>query len=324
MPPQPGGGRNRTALVAVVAAAAVVLGAGVTGFVVLHGHRNAPPDPKPTNSASASQSSSNPRGPDAQTATVKGWKTVTNPTQGVAFDVPPRWETQSANWVTYVSKDGDPEDKPLIAIRNVAMLQKKWCSSDENRDGTLEDTPLAQVGTRGNNGYGSTREIAASDPATWVYGAYTQPDKKKVKTSTVEAFTTNSGLKGTLGIAWSVGVEKSKKCATDGKAWTFAFKNTAGDLVSWSFFGAKNVPAEVPDATVRKIAATVRLYTAPSNSGRRAVGRSMAARRHLRPGPAKATCRGSRLPAILRGVTISPTRPFPPSGLMRFTLSLSE
>ncbi|MFF3915903.1 hypothetical protein ACFYZB_20880 [Streptomyces sp. NPDC001852] len=266
MPPPAGGGRNRTGLVAVIAAAAVVVASGVTGFLVLGGQKHDGPDPKPVNTASPSQSSANPRGTGTQTATVKGWNVVTNPTQGIAFDVPPQWEIQSAGWVTYVSNDGDPNDKPLIAIRNVAILQKKWCSSDEKRDGTLEDTPLAQVGTRGNNGYGSPHEIAGSDPVTWVYGAYTQPDRTKVKTGAVKPFTTNSGLKGSLGTAWSVGVKRSKKCATDGKAWVFGFKNSAGDLVSWSFFGAKNVPGEVSDATIRSVAATVRLYKAPPES----------------------------------------------------------
>ncbi|MEU1404838.1 hypothetical protein ABZ471_21155 [Streptomyces sp. NPDC005728] len=266
VPPPTGGGRNRTGIVAVIAAAAVVLATGVTGFLVLGGHKHDGAAPEPTNTSSPSQSSANPRESDARTATIKGWKVVMNPAQGIAFDVPPQWEIQSADWVSYVSKDGDPDDKPLIAIRNVAMLQKKWCSSDDDRDGTLEDTPLAEVGTRGNNGYRSTQEIAGSDPETWIYGAYTQPDKAKAKTGTVKAFTTTSGLKGSLGIAWSAGVKKSKKCATDGKAWTFAFKNTAGALVSWSFFGAKNVSDEVPDATIRKIAATVRLYKAPSDS----------------------------------------------------------
>ncbi|KOV64003.1 hypothetical protein [Streptomyces sp. MMG1121] len=266
VPPPTGGGRNRTSVVAVVAAAAVVLAAGVTGFLVLGDHKHDGPDPKPTNTASPSQSSTDPRGPDTRTATIKGWKVLTNPTQGIAFDVPPQWEVQPADWVSYVAKDGDPDDKPLIAIRNVAMLQKKWCSSDDDRDGTLEDTPLAQLGTRGNNGYKTTQEIAGSDPETWVYGAYAQPDKTKVKSGTVEEFTTNSGLRGSLGTAWSVGVKKSKKCASDGKAWVFAFKNSAGDLVSWSFFGAKNVSGEVPDATLRKVAATVRLYKAPSDS----------------------------------------------------------
>ncbi|EST30570.1 hypothetical protein M878_17795 [Streptomyces roseochromogenus subsp. oscitans DS 12.976] len=265
VPPPTGGGRNRTSIVAVIAATAVVLAAGVTGLLVLGNHKHDGPHPKPTNTASPTQSSDNPRSPDTQAATIKGWKVLTNPEQGIAFDVPPQWEIQSAGWVSYVAKDGDPNDNPLIAIRNVAMLQKKWCSSDNDRDGTLEDTPLAQVGTRGNNGYRSAQDIADSDPKTWVYGGYTQPDKTNVKTS-VEAFTTNSGLKGTLGTAWSVGVKKSKKCASDGKAWTFGFKNASGDLVSWSFFGAKNVPNEVPDATIRKIAATVRLYKAPSDS----------------------------------------------------------
>ncbi|WP_369391217.1 hypothetical protein AB5J72_28905 [Streptomyces sp. CG1] len=266
MPPPTHGGRNRTGIVAVIAAAAVVLAAGVTGFLVLGGHKHDEPGPKPTNTASSSQSSANPRSSDTQAATIKGWKVLTNPEQGIAFDVPPQWEIQSASWVSYVSKQGDPNDNPLIAIRNVAMLQKKWCSSDDDRDGTLENTPLAQVGTRGNNGYKSTQDIAGSDPETWVYGGYTQPDKKKVKSSTLEAFTTSSGLKGTLGTAWSVGVPKSKKCDSDGKAWTFGFKNSAGDLVSWSFFGAKGVSGEVPDATIRKIATTVRLYKAPSGS----------------------------------------------------------
>ncbi|MER6026185.1 hypothetical protein [Streptomyces sp. NPDC001851] len=266
VPPPAGGGGNRTRLVAAIAAAAVVLAAGVTGFLVLGGHGHHDPGPKPVNAVSPSRSSTNPRGTDASTATIKGWKVVTNPTQDIAFDIPPQWEIQSSGWVSYVSKNGDPDDKPLIAIRNVAMLQKKWCSSDDNRDGTLENTPLAQVGTRGNNGYRDTQDIAGSDPETWVYGGYAQPDKKKVKTGTVEPFTTHSGLKGTLGTAWSVGVKSSSKCTTDGKAWVFGFKNAAGDLVSWSFFGARNVPAEVPDTTIRKIAATVRLYKAPSGS----------------------------------------------------------
>ena len=127
-------------------------------------------------------------------------------------------------------------------------------------------SPLAVAGSRGNNGARSAEEIAGSDPKTWVYGQFTQPDRNKVRPGTVEPFTTNSGIKGTLGTAWSVGVKRTQKCATNGKAWTFAFKNPQGDLASWTFFGAKGVYDEVPDETVRKIAATVRLYKDPSDS----------------------------------------------------------
>jgi hypothetical protein len=130
----------------------------------------------------------------------------------------------------------------------------------------VEDTPLAVAGSRGNNGARTTEEIAGSDPKTWVYGQFTQPDKTKVRPGTVESFTTDSGIKGSLGTAWSADVKKTQKCSTDGKAWTFAFKNAQGDLASWSFFGAKGVSDEVPETTIRKIVATIRIYKAPSAS----------------------------------------------------------
>ncbi|MGZ0235032.1 hypothetical protein [Streptomyces sp. CPS1] len=264
--PPPGGGRpDRTRLVAVVAAAAVVVAAGVTGFLLLGGgHDKAGPGPTPT--GPPRQSTGNPRAADDRTATVKGWKVVTNPAQGIAFDVPPQWKLQTPDWVTYVSENGDPDDKPLIAMRAPASLRPTWCSADEDKDGTPEDTPLATAGSRRNNGARSTAQIAGADPRTWVYGMYTQPDKAEVKSGAVEPFTTDSGIKGELGSAWSVGVRKSAECATDGKAWTFAFKNGQGDLVSWSFVGVKGVDGEVADATVRKIAATVRIYKSPSDS----------------------------------------------------------
>ncbi|WP_330257974.1 hypothetical protein OG586_01910 [Streptomyces murinus] len=263
-----GGGRDRTKLVAVIAAAAVVVAAGVTGFVLLGGdkHDRVDPGPTPAPTGGSQQGTDNPRGPDGRTATVKGWKVVTNPAQGIAFDVPPQWKLQTPDWVTYVSKNDDPDDKPLIGVQAPASLQPKWCSADTDKDGTVDDTALATAGSRRNNGARSTAEIAGADPRTWVFGAYTQPDETKVKSGTVEPFTTTSGLKGDLGSAWSAGVKKSQKCVTDGKAWTFAFKNAQGDLVSWSFFGAKGVSGEVTDQTVRKIAATVRLYKPPSDS----------------------------------------------------------
>ncbi|WP_445528255.1 hypothetical protein [Streptomyces cyslabdanicus] len=235
-----------------------MIAAGMTGYLLLGGGKDdsVAPDPSPQGS------SADPRDADTNSdaATVEGWKVVVNPAAGIKFEVPPEWALQSTDWVTYVSDDNDPDDEPLVAMRAPAFLKERWCSSDDDKNGTLEHTPLAAAGSRGNNGAKSTEEIAGADPKAWIYGQYTQPDKTKVTSGTVEPFTTNSGLKGSLGTAWSAGVEKSKKCTTDGKAWTFAFKNAQGDLASWSFFGAKGVPDEVPDATVRKIAATVRTY----------------------------------------------------------------
>ncbi|EYT81679.1 hypothetical protein CF54_18150 [Streptomyces sp. Tu 6176] len=266
-PRPPGGGRNRTALVAVVAAAAVVVAAGVTGYAVLGGKDDEAgpgPTPNPTISPSTQQSSANPRDAGSDTATVKGWKVVVNPEAGIKFDVPPEWGLKSTGWVTFVADNKDPDDKPLIGMRAPAFLKEQWCASDEDRDGRVGYTPLAGAGSRGNNGARTTEGIAHDDPRTWVYGQYTQPDKAKITSGPVEPFTSASGLRGSLGSAWSTGIGTGKKCVTNGKAWTFAFKNAQGDLQSWSFFAAKGVDGEVPDATARKIAATVRVYQPPS------------------------------------------------------------
>lgn len=267
-PPPPGDGGGRTKVVAIVAAAAVVVAAGVTGFAVLGGGKDDETAPQPVNSPSQQSSPAiDPRGTgDDEKPTVAGWKTVVNPERGIAFDVPPEWALKSTSWVTYVAEDDDPEEKPLIGVAAPALLKEEWCASDQNKDGHEEYSALAAVGTKGNNGAKSPAEAARDDAATWVYGAYTQPDKKLVTAGAVESYTTKSGIAGSLATASSAGVKKSKKCATDGKAAVFSFLAPSGDIVSWEFFGAKGVSAEVPDATVRRILATVRLHDAPSDS----------------------------------------------------------
>ncbi|MFD7477940.1 hypothetical protein ACFV8Z_38980 [Streptomyces sp. NPDC059837] len=81
-------------------AAAVVVAAGVTGFLVLGGNKDdkaggdtnntsgpstsASTDP----SDSASISDDNPRGTETEKPTVAGWKVVVNPKWGIPFDVP--------------------------------------------------------------------------------------------------------------------------------------------------------------------------------------------------------------------------------------------
>ncbi len=262
-----GPGHGRTKVVAIVAAAVVVVAAAVTGAVLLgggedDGARPGPTASAPSLSAPSASPADDPRGGDgAPKATVEGWTVVANPDLGLAFDVPASWVPQSRDWVTYVAEDDDPDEKPLVAMKAPAVLKEKWCGSDGDRDGSVEYTPLASAGTRGNNGARSTGEIARADSATWVYGAFAQPDRDKVSTGTVTPFTTDSGIEGSLATSRSAGVAKKGKCDVNGKATTFAFKSADGDFVSWSFFGAAGVADEVTDATVRRILATVREYT---------------------------------------------------------------
>ncbi|KOG31987.1 hypothetical protein [Streptomyces resistomycificus] len=265
VPAPPGGGR-RTKVVAISVAAAVVLASAVTGAVLLGGGSDDEAGPGPTTSpASASPSpSGNPRAADGMKPTVAGWKVVVNPDLGVAFDVPSDWAPQSTGWVSWVSENDDPQDKPLVAMKAPAYLKEEWCGSDDDKDGEKDYTSLAAVGTRGNNGAKSTEAIARTDSSTWVYGGYTQPDRKKVTTGPVTSFTTTSGLTGSTATSRSSGAVRKDKCDTEGKATTFAFTNTDGDFASWSLVGVAGVDDEVPDATVREIMKTVRLYTPPS------------------------------------------------------------
>ncbi|WP_119286747.1 hypothetical protein [Streptomyces sp. YIM 130001] len=259
--------RNRTTIAVVAAATAVVLAAGATGFLVLRGNDgDTEQDAKPAAKAS-SKASPDTDDPDRSASNgggsgplIPGWKTVVNAKKGVTFDVPASWARQSPDWVSYVAEDDDPDEKPLVAMMAPAVLEEKWCSSDDDKDGTQEDTPLASTGTTGNRSAESTADAAESTAKKWVYGAYTQPDRTHLDLGKAEPYRTKAGVEGSLATVTSSGAPKQGKCDSDGKATTFAFENAQGDFVSWTLIGVHGVPDEVSDATVAKILSTVRLF----------------------------------------------------------------
>ncbi|MFE9774575.1 hypothetical protein ACFYOV_23450 [Streptomyces sp. NPDC005931] len=273
-PPQGGGGGSRTKLVAIVAATAVVLTAGVTGFLVLGGDKEdtaGKKDGKPSATTSkdtsaepsTSASGDNPRGGDEEKATVPGWKVVVNTRFGTKFDVPADWEIESPGTSVgfeWEDKDGEMDRTTVTAP---AYLKSKWCTSDDDKDGREEDTALATAGTRGENGAKDTDMAAETRVPWWIFGGYTQPDKKSVKFAKPKPYTTKSGLKGSVATAHSENTPQNGKCDSEGKAITFAFKNGAGDFVTWNLYGAKGVEDEIPEATVQKILGTVRLTEEP-------------------------------------------------------------
>ncbi|MGW7267950.1 hypothetical protein [Streptomyces sp. NPDC054842] len=275
--PQPShGGGKSTKVVAIVAASAVVVTAAVTGVLVLGGDKDDEADGKSTKpSATASEKPSesatggNPRGTDDEKPTVAGWKVVINPKWGTAFDVPAEWEVRTPG--TFIGfEDAQKEDgSAVVGMSAPAFLKEKWCTTDEDKDGTKDDTELAAAGTKGQSGAKSTAQAARSDSATWAWAGYTdqtKADEKKIVIGKAKDFTSASGLKGSIATSYTRGVKKDNKCATEGKATTFAFKNSAGDFASFTFYGAKGVKDEVPDATIQKIASTVRLHGDPEES----------------------------------------------------------
>ncbi|MEU0225239.1 hypothetical protein ABZ177_12925 [Streptomyces sp. NPDC006284] len=273
-----GGGGNRTKVVAIVAALAVVVAAGVTGFLVLGGDKDDQADQgkdgKPSASASAEKSETpstdpsasggedNPRGGDGLKATVDGWKVVANPRFGTMFDVPADWEIDSTD--TSVGFEWEEKGKTeRTTVTAPAYLKSEWCTTDENKDGRKESTSLATAGTRGESGAKDAAQAAETRVPWWIYGGFTEPDKKSVKYGKPKPYTTTSGIEGSVITAHSEGAPKKGKCDTEGKAITFAFKNGAGDFVTWNLYGAKGVKEEIPEATVQKILSTVRLTEAP-------------------------------------------------------------
>ncbi|MGA4843318.1 hypothetical protein [Streptomyces sp. G45] len=287
--PQPGGpdagggnggsgGGNKTKITAIVAAGAVVVAAGVTGFLVLGGDGDDKADkaaPKPSKSATKKPSPTatdddNPRGTGGDPKpTIPGWQVVVNPKWGTAFDVPPDWKVLSpTTFIGFEDNKGDGT-KPLIIMSAPAVFKEKWCTSDEDKDGRTSDKSLAVVGTKGQNGAKDTKTVSRNDSAWWVFGGYTgqkKADKKNIKIGKTESYTTEAGVKGSVTTTYSVGDPGSGKCDSNGKATTFAFKNGAGDYVAWTLHGAKGVKEEVSDAQVKKILSTVRLHGDPEES----------------------------------------------------------
>ncbi|MFD9097605.1 hypothetical protein [Streptomyces collinus] len=274
--PQPspaggGGGGNRTKIVAIVAAAAVVVAAGVTGFLVLSGKDKKDEADKPSSPASSSSSPSasasddDPRGGDADKPTIAGWKVVVNPKWGVAFDVPPDWEVQATGLAVNFDFPKSEKDKG-ITMSGLAEYKSKWCTSDDDKDGRTEDTPLAVVGTKGASGAKNTDEIAVNTAPWWVYGAYTMPDKKSITwDKKATPFTTTSGIEGSYAWARSADTPHKGKCASDGQSLTFGFQNSLHNYVSFDFYGATGVKGEVSKATVLKVLGTIRLHGTPTN-----------------------------------------------------------
>jgi hypothetical protein len=288
--PQPssgGGGGNRAKVVAIAAATAVVVAVGVTGSLLLGGYKDDNADGGSRNtkaSASAPQSatastpaSKNPRGSTTERPTVPGWKVVINPEWGTAFDVPPDWDVKKPSLLIGFEdskvdyKDPKNWGKVIIVMSAPAVLQENWCLSDDDKDGRVDSTALAATGTKGAKGAESTGDAALSQVGRWVYGGYTQPDKKSIVSDrTAKPYTTRSGIKGSIAWARSRNTPQKGKCASDGKAVTFGFKNSAGDFVAWNLYGATGVKYELPDSTIMKILSTVRLHGKPAESSSRA------------------------------------------------------
>ncbi|MEU5125043.1 hypothetical protein [Streptomyces mobaraensis] len=273
---EPSTGTGRRAKAVAVAAVVTVLAAvGVAGAPLLGGGgtaeeaAGASPGPRASASASASPSTT-PRAGAAERPTVPGWKVVVNPEFGTAFDVPPEWDVEDPA-AHYGFRDSaiDPDvpanwGKFIVLASGFASLRDEWCVPDIDTNGRVVGTELAGAGTKGAKGAPDTDRVAVNEAAVWVYGGYTQPDKKSIISDrTARPYTTKSGVKGSIAWARSRNAPRKNRCSTDGKAVAFGFRNSAGGYVAWVLYGAAGVRDELPDSTVMRILGTVRLHGTP-------------------------------------------------------------
>ncbi|MEV6503874.1 hypothetical protein [Streptomyces prunicolor] len=281
MRPQSPGGGNRAKAVAVVAATAVVAGVGLSGFLLLGakddradgGGNTAAPTVASKSATASAPASPEPHSSGTERPTIPGWKVVVNPKWGTAFDVPPDWKIESPSaLIGYEDSSVDYDDpanwgKSIVVMSAPAIFRENWCLSDGDKDGRMDNTGLAMAGTKGSQGSKSTAEVAVGLADLWVYGGYTQPDRKNiVHDRTARSYTTRSGVRGSIAWARSRDTPREDKCDSDGKAITFGFKNSAGGFVAWSLVGATGVKGELPDSTIMKILSTVRLHGKPTQS----------------------------------------------------------
>ncbi|MGI5340804.1 hypothetical protein ACQEVS_27095 [Streptomyces sp. CA-181903] len=269
--PSVGAGRRAKA-VAVVAATTVVVTACVAGSLLLGGGGD--------NAGAVASTSHSPTAPAPASATphvaeterpvIPGWKVVVNPDFGTAFDVPPDWDVKPPSEAYgFQDRKLDPDDprnwsRFIIAMSGYALLRDDWCVPDIDENGRVVGSELAGAGTKGAQGAGDTGQVALNGAPKWVYGGYTQPDKKSIVSDrTAKPYTTKSGVKGSIAWARSRNAPRRNACSTDGKAVTFGFRNSAGGYVAWSLYGATGVRDELPDSTIMRILGTVRLHGKP-------------------------------------------------------------
>lgn len=124
---------------------------------------------------------------------------------------------------------------------------------------------LAGVGTKGAQGAKSTDEAATNEAANWVWAAYAQHmPKGTIKIGKPKAYTTKSGVTGSVVTATAPGVTKKKKCDSDGKSIAFSFKNKNGSTPRGSSTPERTWRANFPTPRSRRSSAPCGSRTSPS------------------------------------------------------------
>jgi hypothetical protein len=241
--------RNRTGpIVAAVLAVLVLAGAGTAAVVLTRSHStdNSQQDTTsqtttlttPSTSPNVSPSGS----PSSTTATIPGFQGVAVPSRGIAYDVPSSWQIDSVTQVrgfddgkgdriSGVGTTIDGQNYCPVSNRTISFVSRPQ-STDAAAAAAEVGRLTANLGYRGNTGFGSTSPVA---------------------------LTTQSGITGQAVEINGTWQPSDTGCTSKTfSIYTFAFPGPQNPLLVLTIAADRGVPGEVTPQLARQIFTSVR------------------------------------------------------------------
>ncbi|SNS62357.1 hypothetical protein [Actinacidiphila glaucinigra] len=263
-PKPPGGGRGAVIAVSVVAAVAVIAAGVLVAVKLTEDDRDpqagpstggspaasssAPESPSPTPTATTSEEGPGPDdargnpGEDTIKPVVPGWQTVVRSDMGVAYDLPKAWTVKPEGLLI-----GYEWDKNRVVTGGAAVLDEKWCGTDER----------GLAGVKGGKGAKSLKTQAVNEAYNWAYGKYNREGATKLTEAAPRAYTNAQGVHGWIASTRATGMKG--KCAADGTSYSFTFLGKDKEVRSWLLIVDSGYAGATDAGTVAKVRDSVRL-----------------------------------------------------------------
>jgi hypothetical protein len=222
------------------------------------------PTPSPTESSPATDPPpDDPRGgvihqPDPVVAA--DWQVAANDRRGIAYDIPPEWTLQAADFVYYVEREetdetNEDENPYLVAMTSVGAYDENWCGADGN--------PRSATGVRTRQGAANTADMAELEARDWALASYDQNEEGTLEVGESEPFTSEHGMTGHLATATISGFPQDPECPVAGaKVTVFSYLSEAGDLTTWTLVTDTGFEEEPDQDTIDNILNSLRPYQA--------------------------------------------------------------
>lgn len=124
---------------------------------------------------------------------VPGWQTVVRSDMGVAYDIPKAWTAKPQGLLI-----GYEWDKNRVVTGGAAVLDEKWCGTDER----------GLAGVKGGKGAKSLKTEAVNEAYNWAYAKYNKEGRTKLTEAAPRAYTNAQGVRGWIASTRATGMEE--------------------------------------------------------------------------------------------------------------------